>query len=67
MCGATGRQHEVAEVACYRFERTLMGGCWGGSVHPGSVLELAQNEVDGEFGTDRRARDKTARLVRRRR
>ena len=37
------RQHKVAEVACYRLERTMMG-C---ADPPGSVLELTKNEVDG--------------------
>ena len=39
----TARQHKVAEVACYRLERTLRGCADppsnGGSVHPISVLE----------------------------
>ena len=39
----TARQHKVAEVACYRLERTIEGG----SAHPRSVLELTKNEVDG--------------------
>ena len=47
---ATACQHDVAEVACCRTERTLMG-CAGppsllrGSAHPSSVLELTKNEV----------------------
>ena len=41
----------MAEVACYRLERTLMGcaDLEGGSVHPISVLELANNEVDEQL------------------
>ena len=46
----TARQRKVAEAACYRLERTLMGcvdPLLRGSVHPTSVLELTNNEVGG--------------------
>lgn len=47
-------QHNVAEVACYRRERTLMGcanprvggGCWGGCTTI-SGPRVNENEVDG--------------------
>lgn len=44
------RQHTLAEVACYRTERTLVG-CTdplrsGRSVHTTSALELTKNEAD---------------------
>lgn len=46
----TARQHEVAEVACYRTEMTWMG-CGapleGKPAHPVSVLDLTKNKVDG--------------------
>ena len=48
---ATARQHKVAEVACYRTPRRHWRGAptplLRGSVHPISVLELANNEVVG--------------------
>ena len=48
----TARQHKVAEAACYRLEKTLMGTDGvhrplRGSVHPISVLKLTKNEDGG--------------------
>ena len=49
---AAARQQKVAEVACCRIERTLMGCAdppkEGGSAHPISVLELTRKRSGWE-------------------
>ena len=49
--------HNVAAIACYRLEKTLVG-CSDpflrGLLHPISVLELTKNEVDGRTSTTMR-------------